>query len=335
MLRSTQSSQLPRRRPRRAAALVSAVAILLVVSAFAALLLSVHSVQLFTNEAGLQRLRAHAAALSGTHLALWRLHHDTDLQEALARAVQAADTSYAAEPLFHFSGALAGAAFETDVWPGADRVRVRSTGRAGQARVLRWAQMPIVLATGRDLLMDGDFEDPARIDRLGLWLGAASLGRWLAVGGISQIDDPHRQNPGWQAWNISSQAGTHIAEHLAPQAVLGQYVSGEGVSGPLTLEFDYLRSSGNLAVSVRGIDTLPSPGLLFYGLPAAAAWATGGTLLYDSGNLPHALTFTQKSASIDIGAGYRYYAVFIEGRGGWARPQRIERAVDNLSLRAP
>ncbi|MCK4342225.1 MAG: hypothetical protein KAY37_10945 [Phycisphaerae bacterium] len=140
----------PRRRHRRnAAALISAVAILLVVAAFAALLISVHTVRLSTAEAEVHRLRAEAAALAATQLTLWEVSNDADLKAALARVVYEGDTSFEADPLFQIQGDLAGAAFHADVWPGDDTVRLKSRGTSGGAYYDRWAHMPMVLGGGQ------------------------------------------------------------------------------------------------------------------------------------------------------------------------------------------
>ena len=133
---------------RRAAALVSAVAILLVVAAFAGLFLSVHATHVSTAEAEINRLRAQAAALAATQLTLWNLSHDTAQQADVARVVYEHDTSFAAKPLFQIDGSLAGAAFHVDLWPGEDRVRLKTTANAGGVYFTRWAQMPLALAAG-------------------------------------------------------------------------------------------------------------------------------------------------------------------------------------------
>jgi hypothetical protein len=131
---------------KRAAALISAVAILVVVAAFAAVFLSVHSAQLLAEEHSIHRLRAEAAALAATHLTLWKLENDADLQSAMARVVYEDDTSFAADPLFKVSGDLAGATFDVDVWPGPDTIRLKATGVSGGAYFRRWAHMPLELA---------------------------------------------------------------------------------------------------------------------------------------------------------------------------------------------
>jgi hypothetical protein len=121
------------------------VAILIVVAAFAGVFLSVHSAQLSTEEAGIHRLRAEAAALAATHLTLWELNNDPNLQDAMARVVDEGDTSFEAEPLIEVQGDLAGATFSVDVWPGDDTVRLKSTGVSGGVYYDRWAQMPVTL----------------------------------------------------------------------------------------------------------------------------------------------------------------------------------------------
>lgn len=131
------------RHQRTAAALVSVIAILVVVMAFAGVFLSVHSAQVSTEETAVHRLRAQAAALSATHLTLWKLSHDADLQGALARVVHEGDTSFEADPLIAVQGDLASATFTASVWPGADTVRLKSTGVSGGVYYDRWAQMPI------------------------------------------------------------------------------------------------------------------------------------------------------------------------------------------------
>jgi hypothetical protein len=128
---------------RKAAALVSMVAILLIVAAFAGVFLNVHAVQLSTEETGIHRLRAQAAAQAATHLTLWELRNNADLQDAMARVVYEGDTSFGADPLFNVTGDLAGATFEVDVWPGVDTVRLKSRGICGGVYYDRWSQMPM------------------------------------------------------------------------------------------------------------------------------------------------------------------------------------------------
>jgi predicted PurR-regulated permease PerM len=130
---------------RRAAALVSAVVILVVVAAFATVILSVHNTQITTLAEQIQRLRAQAATAAATQLTLWKLRHDADLQDAVARAVQEHDTSFEAPALFSVSGNLAGATFSAELWPGPDTVRIRAVGTAGGVYDQCWGQMPIQL----------------------------------------------------------------------------------------------------------------------------------------------------------------------------------------------
>jgi predicted PurR-regulated permease PerM len=131
--------------PRRAAALVSAVVILVVVAAFAAVVLSVHNTQITTLAEQTRRLRAQAATAAATHLTLWKLRHDADLQNAVARVVKENDTSFGAPALFTITGNLAGATFSAELWPGPDTVRIRAVGTSGGVYDERWGQMPIQL----------------------------------------------------------------------------------------------------------------------------------------------------------------------------------------------
>ena len=147
------------RQQRRAAALVSAVAILVIVAAFSALYLSVHATHVSTAEAEINRLRAQAAALAATQLTLWSLSHDTAQQAAVARVVYEHDTSFATTPLFQVNGDLAGATFHVDLWPGEDAVRLKTTASTGGAYFTRWAQMPLTLASGFDLDFSHGFAD--------------------------------------------------------------------------------------------------------------------------------------------------------------------------------
>jgi hypothetical protein len=119
------------------------IVVLVVVAAFAAVFLSVHTAQLATEENSIHRLRAQAATLAGTHLTLWKLCNDSDLQEAMARVLCEGDTSFEVDPLFEVSGDLAGATFSVDVWPGPDTVRLKSTGISGGVYYERWAHMPM------------------------------------------------------------------------------------------------------------------------------------------------------------------------------------------------
>jgi Tfp pilus assembly protein PilX len=143
------------RTERRGAALVGALAILLVVAGFAGLLLSVHSTHVGTAELAVQRLRAEAAALAAAQLTLWNVEHDPNMQQALAAALQAGDTSFAATPLIQTQGDLAGATFRVDLWPGPDTIRLRATGTSGGAAFVRWAQMPMELDSGKPVAQSG------------------------------------------------------------------------------------------------------------------------------------------------------------------------------------
>lgn len=162
---------------RRAAALISMIVILVVVAAFAAVFLSVHTAQLATEEHAIHRLRAQAATLAATHLTLWQLRNDPDLQNSLARVVYEGDTSFAADALFEVNGDLAGATFRVDVWPGADTVRLKSTGISGGVYYERWAQLAIEPAAAGLAVSDKiELRDDAFIDsfdsRLGPYGGA-------------------------------------------------------------------------------------------------------------------------------------------------------------------
>ena len=319
------------RHRRPAAALVSAIAILVVVTAFAALLLSVHGVHVSTAEGGIHRLRAEAAALAATQLALWDLSNDADLQAALARVVYEDDASFEVDPLVHVQGDLAGATFAVDVWPGEESVRLQSHGISGGYHVQRWTQMPLRLAAGEDLIVGGGFEDTDAISASSYWNGEATLGKWLAGYGISQLDDPGRGR-GARSWNISAAGGNHYAEELRKADVLGQTVAAEGARGTLELAFDYVRQSGRMRVTVRGVDELPRSGWMFRGTSAYREWTRGGTLLYDSGPLPAAASWGHFTASVDAGDGYRYYTVQIEASGGSGGRRAPARAIDNVTL---
>jgi Tfp pilus assembly protein PilX len=160
-------------RGHRGAALVSVVAILLIVAAFAGVFLSVHTAQISTEEAGIHRLRAQAAAQAATQLALWQLQNDADLLDAVARVVHEGDTSFAADPLITVTGDLAGATFGTDLWPGPDTVRLRSTGVSGGTYYTRWAQMSID---------SGATFGNEQVESTGLrWLGSEQLAMQAAL----------------------------------------------------------------------------------------------------------------------------------------------------------
>jgi Tfp pilus assembly protein PilX len=149
-------------RQRTSAALVSVVAILLVVAAFAGVFLSVHTAQVSITETGIHRLRAQAAAMAATHLTLWQLSNDSDLQDAIGRVVSEGDTSFDTDPLFHLTGDLAGATFDVDVWPGVEVVRVRSRGVSGGAYYDRWGEM----ALGVDLPFGNDEVESSDLNRV-------------------------------------------------------------------------------------------------------------------------------------------------------------------------
>jgi len=119
------------------------VVILVIVTAFAALFLSVRTAQLSTEETAIRRLRAEAAALAGIHLTLRQVARNADWQAALARVVHEGDTSFAAEPLFTISGDISGATFTVAAWPGPDTLRLRAEGVCGGVHVERWAQSPL------------------------------------------------------------------------------------------------------------------------------------------------------------------------------------------------
>lgn len=130
---------------RRAAALISAIAILLIMAAFAAMFLDVHSTHVSSTELAVHRLRAEAAALAATQLTLWSVQRDPNLQSALARVIQQGDTSFDTTPLIRVDGNLTGVAFRVELWPGPDTARVRAVGTSGSVEFERWTQMPIVL----------------------------------------------------------------------------------------------------------------------------------------------------------------------------------------------
>jgi hypothetical protein len=317
---------------RNAAALVSAIAVLLVVAGFAAVILSVHGAHVSTAESAVCRLRAEAAAMGATQLTLWSLRQDADQQADIARVVSAHDTSFQATPLFQVDGDLAGATFHVDLWPGEDTVRLKTVAQCGGVYFQRWAQMSIRLDSGSNLVTGGDFEDSGVINGLPVWRGAASVGQWLAGYGLMRIDDrEHWWTP--PSWNVTRDDGDHFAENLRLSSALAQYVSGQGVKGTLSLEFDYVRDSGNLSVQVRGVNTLPAVGILLPGLPAYRNWSEAGTLLYDSGNLAHADEWNHVEANVDAGGGYKYYVVEIVAVGGNGNLHEAERAIDNVTLR--
>lgn len=322
----------PSRRP--AAALISAVAILLVVAVFAAVFLSVHSTQVSTAELAVCRLRAEAAALAATQLTLWKLNQDSGQQADIARVVYEHDTSYQATPLFKIDGDLAGATFHVDLWPGENRVRLKTVAQCGGVYFQRWAQAPIRLETAANLVKGGDFEDPATIVRLPIWRGAYSLGQWLAGYGLTLVDDP-RHWPALFPWNITRDGDNHFAEELRSSSVMAQYVPAQGAKGTLSLEFDYLHRNGNYSVQVRGTNTLPPLALLYPGLPGYDRWTDAGVLLYDSRNLPHSTDWSHFTADVNAGQGYTYYVVQVVagGGGGGGTPATPERAIDNVSLR--
>ncbi len=131
---------------RKATALVSVIAILLIVAAFAGVFLSTHAAQISTETAGIHRLRAQAAAMAATHLTVWDLNNDDDLRGAMGRVVCEDDTSFDADPLFSVTGDLAGATFSVDVWPGPDTARLKTTGISGGVYYERWTHTPTMLA---------------------------------------------------------------------------------------------------------------------------------------------------------------------------------------------
>jgi hypothetical protein len=191
-------SRKPHLHRRRGAALVSAVAILLIVAAFAGLFLSTHSTHVATAEAQINRLRAQAAALGATQLVLWNLSHDSSQQANVARVVYEHDTSYSAKPLFQTDGTFSGTAFHVDLWPGEDAVRACATGNAGGAYSTVWAQLPLTVAA------DGPLSFPAGFTSIGLRLnnGACISGTRLQL--TSKTGDTKRSAYWNQKLNVST-----------------------------------------------------------------------------------------------------------------------------------
>jgi hypothetical protein len=309
------------------------VALLVVVAAFAAVFLSVHTAQLSIEETGINRLRAEAAALAATHLTLWQLSTNADLQKSMARVVYEGDTSFSVDPLFHFQGDLAGATFDAAVWPGADNVRLKTTAVCGGVYFERWAHMPMQLTMNGNLLAGGDFEDASVIERWPLWTGESSLGKWLAGFGVSLIDNPRPWAWGARPWNITRDGGNHFAESLRRSNIMAQYIEAPGAAETLALDLDFIQTKGNLRVTVRGTDTLPGFGFLFPGTPAYRDWSQSGTVLYDSGNLPQADSWDHLATTVEVDTGYKYYVVQVSARGRlFGTPSTVQRAVDNITL---
>ena len=159
----------------RGVAMVSAIALLLIIGTVAAVLLSVKSAAVSTQKAEVQRLRAAAAAMGATQLAVWQIGNDNVLALDLARVVCEGDTSFNATSLFQFDGDLAGANFTVEVWPGADTVRLKSLASAGGNYFERWAQIPLTSLVPGFTLSSGDavlFQDNAMADSFDSRLGA-------------------------------------------------------------------------------------------------------------------------------------------------------------------
>ena len=218
---------------RKAAALVSVVAILLIVAAFAGVFLSVHTAQVSTEETGIHRLRAQAAALAAAHLTLWQLNNDSDLQDALARVVYEGDTSFGADPLFTVAGDLAGATFGVDVWPGAETVRLRSRGISGGVYYDRWSQMPMGFGKkfGNDAIESANLSNVA--------------GKQIATQ-VTLVEDG-------TVVNISA----YVAGAPARLLRYAIYSDSGGEPDSLIVESD-VASMGSLSLHWRTIDTTPT-----------------------------------------------------------------------------
>jgi len=156
----------------------------------------------------------------------------------------------------------------------------------------------------------------------------------MAGYGISFSARPSRdQNT--QPWNISTATGNHYAESTRSTSMIAQYVSGTYVGSTLTLDLDYIRKSGQLSVSVRGVNTLPPAGTLTPGTQAYNNWAQAGTLLFDSGNFTRATSWRGFTATVSTGPGYAFYVVQVAAVGGSTVSSSVKRAVDNVKLLAP
>lgn len=140
---------------RKAAALVSMIVLLVVVATFAGVFLNAHDARVALEEAGVQRLRAEAAAMAATHITLWQLKNNSVLRADLARVVYENDTAYDAPPLYEIAGELTGTEFQVAVWPGPDSVRLRTRGISDGVYYERWTQMPLRLETTDDPLAGG------------------------------------------------------------------------------------------------------------------------------------------------------------------------------------
>jgi hypothetical protein len=313
--------------------LVSAFAILLLVAAFAAVFLSVHTAHVSVTELEMHRLRAEAAGMAATQLTLWRLTTDADQQDPIARVVYEHDTSFTTTPLFQTDGSLAGATFHVDLWPGEDTVRLKTVASCHGAYFQRWAQMPIRLAPATELLACGDFETRSLVVGGTTWRGRNSLGRWMAGNGIAKRDDPRHRTAN-KPWNRTLVGSNHFVEELRSTSIMAQYVNAQGADGTLSLDFDYIHSNGGLTVRVRGVNTLPANGTLTVGSQAYQRWADAGVVLYDSGNLTQSAGWSHLQVNVNAGTGYAYYVVQVEAVGAASgTPPTPERAIDNVSLK--
>lgn len=135
------------RRPdrRRAAALITAIVLLVAIAAITSAVLPSHTAEVSATTASALHLRAEAAALSGLHVAIHRLRNDPALAAALARAIAENDTSLSAPPLITFEGAHGGATWTVRVWPRSGELRIEATGEAAGSYVTRWARIPVTL----------------------------------------------------------------------------------------------------------------------------------------------------------------------------------------------
>ncbi len=135
-----------RRHTRRdAAALITAIVLLVMLSAITGVVLPSRTAQVTQATQDVLHLRAEAAALSGLHVAIHRLRNDATLAAVLSRAIAENDTSLTAPPLVTFNGTHGGATWTVRVWPRSGELRIEASAEAAGSYVTRWARVPVTL----------------------------------------------------------------------------------------------------------------------------------------------------------------------------------------------
>ncbi|MBN2445849.1 MAG: hypothetical protein JXO22_03945 [Phycisphaerae bacterium] len=137
-----------RARKRPGAALITALALLLVMGVITVTVLNMRTVDMQVDTDAVQQLRARAAAAAGLQLAAWTVENRSDLQEDIAMVIdQEGDTwQVGSDALIEVNGTLAGATFAVEIWPRTDELRLRSHGTAAGCHSECWTRMPVTMS---------------------------------------------------------------------------------------------------------------------------------------------------------------------------------------------